>query len=352
MKDLLEEVGLTPREIERVVVDRGPGLFTGLRVGIATAIAFSQALGCELVGVTSLEMLAGGAFSSGVRAHSLPASTGDDARSSCNLSSSTVTSSPRRSPRQHRSRDRGGLEGKGAPVTFTGDAWSATAVNSLPIPRDNLRPGRAVGSRGTRPGASRSPEDVVSPLYLREADAVANFTTRGANEDRVEDPTGRASRHRRTSGDRRGAVPRAVDQADTARRDREHRNAPLHGRLREKSHRGLPGRHVRPERAPHQHDRNAARRRGPGIATSLLDDAWADAKKRGITRATLEVAVSNQRAIDLYYRYGFRPVGVRKNYYEKTNEDALILWAISGPRWKNRHLRWNDGFGPRNRDEL
>jgi [ribosomal protein S18]-alanine N-acetyltransferase len=66
---------------------------------------------------------------------------------------------------------------------------------------------------------------------------------------------------------------------------------------------------------------------GRGIATSLLDDAWADAKAREIKRATLEVAVSNQRAIDLYYRYGFRPVGVRKNYYEKTNEDALILWA-------------------------
>jgi ribosomal-protein-alanine N-acetyltransferase len=70
---------------------------------------------------------------------------------------------------------------------------------------------------------------------------------------------------------------------------------------------------------------------GRGIATSLLDDAWADARERGITRATLEVAVSNQRAIDLYYRYGFRPVGVRKNYYEKSNEDALILWAdLSG----------------------
>ena len=66
---------------------------------------------------------------------------------------------------------------------------------------------------------------------------------------------------------------------------------------------------------------------GRGIATSLLDDAWSDARKRGITRATLEVAVSNQRAIDLYYRYGFRPVGVRKNYYEKSHEDALILWA-------------------------
>jgi [ribosomal protein S18]-alanine N-acetyltransferase len=66
---------------------------------------------------------------------------------------------------------------------------------------------------------------------------------------------------------------------------------------------------------------------GRGIATSLLDDAWADARSRGIKRATLEVAVSNERAIALYYRYGFAPVGVRKNYYERINEDALILWA-------------------------
>jgi ribosomal-protein-alanine N-acetyltransferase len=66
---------------------------------------------------------------------------------------------------------------------------------------------------------------------------------------------------------------------------------------------------------------------GRGIASSLMDDAWADARVRGLKRATLEVAVSNERAIALYYRYGFAPVGVRKNYYEQINEDALILWA-------------------------
>ena len=66
---------------------------------------------------------------------------------------------------------------------------------------------------------------------------------------------------------------------------------------------------------------------GRGIASSLLDDAWRDAKERGIKRATLEVATSNTRAQQLYYRYGFKPVGVRKNYYERTGEDALILWA-------------------------
>jgi ribosomal-protein-alanine N-acetyltransferase len=64
-----------------------------------------------------------------------------------------------------------------------------------------------------------------------------------------------------------------------------------------------------------------------GVATSLLDDAWAAARALGVARATLEVAVSNTRAQNLYYRYGFAPVGVRKNYYERTGEDALILWA-------------------------
>ncbi|NNN09906.1 MAG: ribosomal protein S18-alanine N-acetyltransferase [Acidimicrobiaceae bacterium] len=64
-----------------------------------------------------------------------------------------------------------------------------------------------------------------------------------------------------------------------------------------------------------------------GVASSLLDEAWAEVRARGVARATLEVAVSNTRAVELYYRYGFAPVGVRKNYYQKTHEDALILWA-------------------------
>jgi len=41
----------------------------------------------------------------------------------------------------------------------------------------------------------------------------------------------------------------------------------------------------------------------------------------------LEVAASNLPAQALYRQFGFAPVGVRRNYYEKTGEDALILWA-------------------------
>ncbi len=66
---------------------------------------------------------------------------------------------------------------------------------------------------------------------------------------------------------------------------------------------------------------------GRGVATSLLTEVMPVARGRGIAKATLEVAVSNERAQALYRRFGFAPVGVRKNYYAKVGEDALVLWA-------------------------
>jgi ribosomal-protein-alanine N-acetyltransferase len=42
---------------------------------------------------------------------------------------------------------------------------------------------------------------------------------------------------------------------------------------------------------------------------------------------TLEVRVSNEIAQQLYYRYGFKSLGVRKKYYQDNDEDALVLWA-------------------------
>ena len=47
----------------------------------------------------------------------------------------------------------------------------------------------------------------------------------------------------------------------------------------------------------------------------------------GIRHLTLEVRVGNDGAQSLYRRFGFAPVGVRRNYYAETGEDAVILWA-------------------------
>lgn len=62
MDEALAEAGVSRSEVEGVAVTRGPGAFTGLRVGIATAKGIAFALGVEMVGVSSLEALARGAL--------------------------------------------------------------------------------------------------------------------------------------------------------------------------------------------------------------------------------------------------------------------------------------------------
>ena len=39
------------------------------------------------------------------------------------------------------------------------------------------------------------------------------------------------------------------------------------------------------------------------------------------------MAANNEPAQTLYRRFGFAPVGVRKNYYPITGQDALVMWA-------------------------
>ena len=63
------------------------------------------------------------------------------------------------------------------------------------------------------------------------------------------------------------------------------------------------------------------------VGTRLLLALAREARRRGATSLTLEVRLGNKGAQNMYRRFGFRPVGVRKNYYAETKEDALVMWA-------------------------
>jgi len=66
--------------------------------------------------------------------------------------------------------------------------------------------------------------------------------------------------------------------------------------------------------------------RRAGVATALLHHVLAEGARLGAKRATLEVRRSNDAARMLYDRFGFTVAGVRKAYYTKPAEDALVLW--------------------------
>ena len=66
-----------------------------------------------------------------------------------------------------------------------------------------------------------------------------------------------------------------------------------------------------------------------GIAIAMLKEIIAGAKKKGIENVTLEVRESNVPAIKLYEKLGFKESGIRKNFYEKPVENAIIMWKMS-----------------------
>lgn len=66
-------------------------------------------------------------------------------------------------------------------------------------------------------------------------------------------------------------------------------------------------------------------KRQRGIGYRLLDYAVKTSKGQGLERLFLEVRSKNIPAINLYTAYGFREIGIRKNYYKDPQDDAIVM---------------------------
>lgn len=78
---------------------------------------------------------------------------------------------------------------------------------------------------------------------------------------------------------------------------------------------------------------------GQALLYALLKSAW----MRKLERATLEVRVSNHRALSLYRSFGFKQAGRQPKYYQDTGEDALILWlgGLQHPKFEQTLNDWS-----------
>ncbi|WP_302625195.1 ribosomal protein S18-alanine N-acetyltransferase [uncultured Eubacterium sp.] len=62
------------------------------------------------------------------------------------------------------------------------------------------------------------------------------------------------------------------------------------------------------------------------IGQNLIREILERAKQIGVTDVILEVRETNAAAICLYEKMGFEEAGIRKNFYEKPLENAIIMW--------------------------
>lgn len=163
---VLLEASLAPKQLSAVVIGRGPAPFTGLRVGIAAAIAFSEGVGKPLLGVVSHDAIAFAAL------------TGSNAVIASLTNPLLITTDARRKEVYWSLYS--GLDSHGAPIVLEGPNVNKPADLEELLTERNVNPIRTeaqldatslaqVASAKVAGGASL--ED-VSALYLRAPDAV------------------------------------------------------------------------------------------------------------------------------------------------------------------------------------
>jgi tRNA threonylcarbamoyladenosine biosynthesis protein TsaB len=195
LEHLLAQVGLAAPDLEAIAVDLGPGLFTGLRVGVAAAKGLAQALGLGIVGLSSLEILTSAAGRAGHTGFVLAAI--DARRGEVFVSGRAIGApgdgsdedgrDPVIAPRLVAPADLGDLLAPlgGRPVLAVGDGAQryAEVLNTVPgvscvVDALSFPPPSALlalASAYLEEGGTPVAPDLAVPLYMREADATSNF---------------------------------------------------------------------------------------------------------------------------------------------------------------------------------
>src|SRR5687768_5946247 len=71
--------------------------------------------------------------------------------------------------------------------------------------------------------------------------------------------------------------------------------------------------------------------RGLGLGARMLGHIVGFGRQHDCRLVTLEVRRSNETAQRLYRRFGFKSVGIRPNYYNDDNEDAVVMMLELAP---------------------
>ncbi len=312
----LKEAGLIPTAITRIAVTKGPGTFTGLRVGLSLAHGMATALSCEIVGLNSLQATAAAVLTAHKKvivihqagatgkfyAGEISAGTGDDA---VRFATTEVVQGLLRADI--------GMLGTGADAFQSENTGSRITGHDLPSAQGFVRFAASLKASCALP----------QPLYLREPDAKPS--------------PGRNATSIRQAGDADlGAMSRLHGLGFAVGWNAESFSSAL----------ALPGGaalvlvcdgevrsfiqyQVAADEAAINTICTEPRWRGRGFARQLLSAVLADLKSKNVARLHLDVAMDNAVAVRLYKAHGFVIKGRRKQYYARKNSEAVDALLMS-----------------------
>lgn len=343
--EAMRRAGIAVPELTWIAADLGPGSFTGVRVGLATARGLALAAGASVIGASSLASLAHAVPAVGVRralvVPLVPAGRRDvyagffrvDTRGQTRLMAAPRVGPVERivaaTAEAHALLDGASVLFVGPAVPRERDALDRAFPGSADAPlreRGLSALDLALAARsGLGPAAGLpAPGHETDPVYVRSAQA----------EERV--------RHRAAAAEPMVLRPLvAADIAEIAELERaifsdpwppsffrgELASAGMHARVAEREGR-IAGYSLAWLGSGVGHLGNLAvvpAQRRRGVARALLDDLFAEAVRHGVREITLEVRAANEAAQALYRANGFVLSGLRRGYYRDTGEDAVVM---------------------------
>jgi tRNA threonylcarbamoyladenosine biosynthesis protein TsaB len=174
IRDVLAEAAISPDKLSAIAASRGPGAFTGLRIGLATARAAALACGCPAIGLTTFAVVAEGARRTAGEA--LPVLAAIDSRRAepyaCVIGGDGTEASPAIAAD---AATIGAILPAGRYI-LAGDAIDAVSAltgDHPPAHRIDMLPDAVDAARlAGRMLASGNPLPPAEPLYIRPPDAV------------------------------------------------------------------------------------------------------------------------------------------------------------------------------------
>ena len=348
--EALAKAGIAARDLAWVAADLGPGSFTGVRVGIATARAFAFASGARLSGASGLAALAHasparrallvpliGAGRRDVYAGFFRVNAAGDAR---------VVAGPRVLPVDRMVEAIAEVKAllPNATLRFVGpgagrererleEAWPTStalafrhgglsALDLVHAVRSGLGPGAGLPAEGHE----------ADPVYVRSAQAeervrraIAGATPVRIRDLAAEDLDAVLAIEQRVFSDP-WSPEFFISMLGRPRFDGAG-HAWARVAEREGALAGYSLASVDPPVATLENLATAPGQRRNGVARALLADLIEHSAEHGVREVTLEVRASNDGAQALYRAYGFRMAGLRQQYYQEPGEDALLMTA-------------------------